>query len=47
MIEFQVGKNIRSLRCKRQINQEDLAETMGVALPNYGFLPLQKRLSAC
>ena len=32
MIEFQVGKNIRSLRCKRQINQEDLAETMGVTV---------------
>ncbi len=32
MIEFQVGKNIRSLRCKRQVSQEDLAETMRVTV---------------
>lgn len=32
MTEYQVGKNIRSLRCKRQVSQEDLAETMGVTV---------------
>lgn len=30
--KIQVGQNIRALRCKRQVSQEDLAETMGVTV---------------
>lgn len=31
-MDIHVGQNIRSLRCKRQISQDDLAETMGVTV---------------
>lgn len=31
-LKIQIGKNIRSLRRKRQVSQEDLAETMGVTV---------------
>lgn len=31
-MDIHVGQNIRTLRCKRQISQDDLAETMGVTV---------------
>lgn len=31
-MKIQIGQNIRSLRRKRQVSQEDLAETMGVTV---------------
>ena len=31
-MEIQIGKNIRSLRCRRLVSQEDLAQTMGVTV---------------
>ena len=31
-MKTQIGQNIRSLRCKRQVSQEDLAETIGVTV---------------
>lgn len=31
-MKLRVGQNIRALRCKRQVSQEDLAETMGVTV---------------
>lgn len=32
MMELQIGRNIRSLRCRRHVSQEDLAEAMGVTV---------------
>ena len=31
-MELQIGRNIHSLRCRRRVSQEDLAQAMGVTV---------------